>query len=59
MSNADEVVAAMCQAYAGAVNASDSEAYGKLFAADAIRIPPRDAGTRPRSPTSPRRPVRT
>jgi uncharacterized protein (TIGR02246 family) len=40
MSNADEVVAAMCQAYAGAVNATDSKAYGKLFTADAIRVPP-------------------
>jgi ketosteroid isomerase-like protein len=30
----------MCDAYARAVNASDSAAYRKLFAPDAIRIPP-------------------
>ena len=40
MSQADQVVAAMCQRYAGAVNANDSVAYGRLFAPDAIRIPP-------------------
>lgn len=40
MANAYEVVRSMCEAYARAVNASDSEAYGKLFAPDAIRIPP-------------------
>jgi uncharacterized protein (TIGR02246 family) len=37
---ADEVVESMCQSYASAVNANDSVAYSKLFAADAIRIPP-------------------
>src|SRR5688572_9545994 len=30
----------MCDAYAAAVNASDASAYAKLFAPDAIRIPP-------------------
>ena len=40
MANAYEVVKSMCDAYAGAVNASDSAAYGKLFTPDAIRIPP-------------------
>ncbi len=40
MSYADEVVESMCQSYASAVNANDSLAYSKLFAADAIRIPP-------------------
>lgn len=38
--NAYEIVKSMCEAYASAVNASDSDAYGKLFAPDAIRIPP-------------------
>jgi ketosteroid isomerase-like protein len=40
MANAYEVVKSMCEAYARAVNASDSIAYGRLFAPDAIRIPP-------------------
>lgn len=40
MSHADDVVNAMCQRYASAVNANDSAAYAMLFAADAIRIPP-------------------
>ena len=40
MATAYEVVRSMCDAYARAVNASDSEAYGKLFTPDAIRIPP-------------------
>ncbi len=40
MDSAYEVVKSMCDAYARAVNASDSEAYGKLFTPDAIRIPP-------------------
>ena len=35
-----DVVKSMCDAYARAVNASDSVAYGKLFTPDAIRIPP-------------------
>lgn len=40
MASAYETVRSMCDAYARAVNASDSEAYGRLFAPDAIRIPP-------------------
>ncbi len=40
MSVADDVVRSMCDAYAAAVNAGDSNAYRKLFTADAIRIPP-------------------
>jgi uncharacterized protein (TIGR02246 family) len=40
MSHADEVVKSMCERYASAVNANDSVAYSKLFAADAIRMPP-------------------
>jgi ketosteroid isomerase-like protein len=40
MSNADEVLKAMCQSYASAVNASDSVTYAKLFTQDAIRMPP-------------------
>ena len=40
MNNANEVVNTMCQRYRAAVNANDSSAYGKLFAEDAIRIPP-------------------
>ncbi len=36
----DAVVSSMCESYAGAVNANDSLAYSKLFAADAIRMPP-------------------
>ena len=36
----EEVVQTLCQAYATAVNASDSHAYSKLFAEDAIRMPP-------------------
>lgn len=38
--DAIEVVQAMCERYQAAVNANDSAAYRKLFAADAIRIPP-------------------
>ena len=37
---ADEALSALCQSYADAVNASDSAAYAKLFAEDAIRMPP-------------------
>lgn len=37
---AQEIVESLCRAYAGAVNASDSQAYADLFAADAIRMPP-------------------
>jgi uncharacterized protein (TIGR02246 family) len=40
MSHADDIVAAMCQRYASAVNANDSVAYSKLFASNAIRMPP-------------------
>lgn len=40
MTSAHEVVRSMCDAYASAVNASDSAAYGRLFTPDAIRIPP-------------------
>lgn len=40
MNSAHEVVKAMCEAYAGAVNASDSARYAALFTPDAIRIPP-------------------
>jgi uncharacterized protein (TIGR02246 family) len=40
VANAYEVVKSMCDRYASAVNTSDSEAYGRLFAQDAIRIPP-------------------
>ena len=38
--DADEVVRSICESYASAVNASDSSAYSKLFAPDAIRMPP-------------------
>lgn len=38
--DAARVVQSMCEAYAAAVSANDSEAYAKLFTADAIRIPP-------------------
>lgn len=40
----EEVVKSTCDAYASAVNASDSLAYSNLFTEDAIRIPP---GTEP------------
>lgn len=40
MTNADEVVEAMCQSYSSAVNASDSTTYATLFTQDAIRMPP-------------------
>jgi ketosteroid isomerase-like protein len=40
MSNADDVLQAMCQSYAGAGNASDAATYAKLFTHDAIRMPP-------------------
>ena len=40
MSEADEVLEAMSDAYASAVNAGDSAAYATLFARDAIRMPP-------------------
>jgi ketosteroid isomerase-like protein len=40
MINADEIFKAMCERYQAAVSANDSIAYRKLFAPDAIRIPP-------------------
>ncbi len=40
MSEADEVLKAMAEAYASAVNAADSARYATLFAQDAIRMPP-------------------
>ncbi len=40
MVDAFEVVKSMCKRYQAAVSANDSSAYRKLFAADAIRIPP-------------------
>jgi ketosteroid isomerase-like protein len=40
MSDANEVVKVMCEKYQAAVSANDSVAYRKLFATDAIRIPP-------------------
>jgi uncharacterized protein (TIGR02246 family) len=40
MTDAMEVVETMCERYQAAVSANDSAAYGKLFCADAIRVPP-------------------
>ncbi len=40
MIDANEVLKTMCERYSAAVSANDSVAYGKLFALDAIRIPP-------------------
>ena len=40
MIDANEVLKAICKKYSAAVSNNDSEAYGKLFAPDAIRIPP-------------------
>ncbi len=40
MVEADEVLTAMSEAYASAVNAGDSATYATLFAQDAIRMPP-------------------
>jgi uncharacterized protein (TIGR02246 family) len=40
MIEANDILKAMCEKYQAAVNANDSVAYGKLFATDAIRIPP-------------------
>jgi uncharacterized protein (TIGR02246 family) len=40
VSKADEVLKAMSDSYASAVNAGDSSAYAALFAQDAIRMPP-------------------
>ena len=41
MLDAHEVFQRMCEKYQAAVSANDSVAYGQLFAADAIRIPPK------------------
>ncbi len=40
MTHAHDVVQSMCQRYQAAVSANDSSAYRKLFAEDAIRVPP-------------------
>lgn len=40
MIDANDVLKTICGKYQTAVSANDSVAYGKLFAADAIRIPP-------------------
>lgn len=40
MNTATEIVTSMVDAYVKAVNSSDSEAYGRLFIDDAIRVPP-------------------
>lgn len=40
MTNANDVLKAMCERYEAAVSANDSGAYSQLFAADAIRMPP-------------------
>jgi hypothetical protein len=40
MTDPMEVVEIMCERYQSAVSANDSDAYGRLFAIDAIRVPP-------------------
>lgn len=40
MIDANKIVKTICEKYSAAVSANDSVAYGKLFAVDAIRIPP-------------------
>jgi uncharacterized protein (TIGR02246 family) len=40
MINAKDIIETMCEKYQAAVSANDSIAYGKLFAEDAIRVPP-------------------
>ena len=40
MIDANEVLKAMCEKYQAAVCANDSAAYRKLFATDAILLPP-------------------
>jgi ketosteroid isomerase-like protein len=40
MIDANEVLKVMCEKYQAAVSSNDSVAYRKLFATDAIRIPP-------------------
>lgn len=41
MIDANEVFQKMCEKYQAAVSANDSTAYRQLYAADAIRIPPK------------------
>ena len=40
MIDAMEIVETLCERYQSAVSANDSTAYRKLFATDAIRVPP-------------------
>lgn len=40
MTNPMEIIATISQRYQTAVSANDSAAYGKLFAPDAVRLPP-------------------
>ena len=40
MTDPMEIIETLCQRYQAAVSANDSAAYGRLFAADAIRVPP-------------------
>ena len=40
MTDPMEVIETLCKRYQAAVSANDSTAYGRLFAADAIRVPP-------------------
>lgn len=40
MSDANDIVLSMCEKYQAAVSANDSATYKKLFADDAIRVPP-------------------
>lgn len=40
MTDPMEVIEALCNRYQRAVSANDSAAYGRLFAEDAIRVPP-------------------
>ena len=40
MIDANKILQELCDKYSAAVSANDSTAYGKLFAKDAIRIPP-------------------
>lgn len=40
MNNPTEIVASICHLYQTAVSANDSAAYGRLFAPNAVRLPP-------------------
>ena len=40
MTNAMQVVEAICASYQSSVSANDSAAYARQFAADAVRLPP-------------------